>query len=285
MLIEGAKVAQEIRQGLKSKILALSHLRKPTLAMVLVGEHAPSLAYVEAKKKACLEVGILSKVVALPAKISQISLLSHIQELNEDPLVDGILVQSPLPPPLHAQMVFEKIDPQKDVDGFHPLNMGKLLLSRSDGFIPCTPLGIKVLLERSHIPLLGQHVVIIGRSTIVGRPLAALLLTANATVTVTHSHTAHLSSVTRSGDIVIAALGSPHFLKADMVREGAVVIDVGINRLPDPTTAKGYRIVGDADFEALLPKCSAITPVPKGIGPMTVAMLLHNTVRSYERPL
>lgn len=238
------------------------------------------MAYVRMKKKKCQEIGILSKDIELSETVSEEDLLKEIQHLNEDEAVDGILVQLPLPLHIHSQKILEAIDPNKDIDGFHPMNMGKLLLGDNSGFFSCTPYGITILLKRAGIEVQGKHVVIIGRSNIVGKPLAALLMQkregSNATVTVLHSASENLNEICKSADILIAAMGSPKFVKKEMVKEGAVVIDVGINKLEG-------KLVGDVDFENVAPKCSAITPVPGGVGPMTIATLLSNTLLSYQR--
>lgn len=284
-ILSGKIVADEIRQELSQKILKLTD--SPALAVILVGDNPSSQTYVGVKSKAAESVGIHSIVHRLAASISEKELLYLIQTLNHDPKINGILVQLPLPPHLNSSKITESIDPNKDVDGLHPLNMGKLLLGSQEGFIPCTPLGIKTLLERSNIPVEGKHVVIAGRSNIVGKPLAALWVQnqpgCQATVTIIHSKTRGFNDFCRSADILVAAIGSPRFIKAEMVKEGAVVIDVGINRELDPQHPSGSRIVGDVDFDAVAKKCSAITPVPKGVGPMTVAMLLSNTLSSYQR--
>lgn len=282
LLLSGTTLAQTIQSELKKKIEGFK--QKPTLAVILVGSVAASHTYVGVKKKACEEVGIHSEVHTFDETVSFETLLKKIHELNANPKINGILVQSPLPAHIPFDKIIEAIDPNKDVDGFHPINMGKLILG-IPGFIPCTPLGIKVLLERYQINTKGANVVIVGRSNIVGKPMSALLMQkeADATVTVAHSKTIDLPSVTKKADILIAAIGLPLFIKAEMVKEGAVVIDVGINRIEDPQNARGYRLVGDVDFDKVAPKCKAITPVPKGVGPMTVAMLLHNTVQSFEK--
>lgn len=285
MILLGTTVAETIQSELKQKVESFK--KKPALAVVLVGNVAASHTYVAVKKKACELVGIESQVHTFDEKVSFEVLFKKIEELNNNPDINGILVQSPLPPHIPFDKIIEGINPDKDVDGFHPLNMGKLIMGLPGGFVPCTPLGIKVLLERYQIPLKGAHVVIVGRSNIVGKPLAALMMQkeADATVTVVHSKTVDLPSLTRQADILVAALGHPLFVKDDMVKEGAIVIDVGINRIEDTQNAKGFRLVGDVDFEAVSKKCKAITPVPKGVGPMTVAMLLHNTVQSFEKSL
>lgn len=286
MIIDGKKIAEEIQQEIKQKISSYSG-RSPCLAVVIVGHHLPSQIYVNRKAQACQKVGIISIKEELPETISETELLEKIDALNENPLVDGILVQLPLPSHIHATRITHHIHPSKDVDGFHPYNMGKLLIGERDGFIPCTPLGIKTLLERSSIEIAGKHVLVIGRSNIVGKPVAALLMQnapgANATVTIAHRHSANLQTLSLLADVIIVAIGQPHFLKAEMVKEGAVVIDVGINKVVDPTKKGGFQLVGDADFLHLAPKCSFITPVPGGVGPMTIAMLLHNTLLSYQK--
>lgn len=285
MIIDGKKIATQIQEEIRQKIETCSN-RKPCLAVILVGEHAPSQIYVNRKMEACEAVGIRSLRTRLPVTISQGDLLKEIERLNQDPFVDGILVQLPLPPHINPNAITHFIRPDKDVDGFHPLNAGKLLIGETDGFVPCTPLGIKVLLQRYLIEITGKHALIIGRSNIVGKPMAALLMqstpSGNATVTVAHRYTKHLESFTQSADLIIVAIGQPKFLKAEMIKEGAVVIDVGINKITHPTRPNQYQIVGDADFDTLQHKCSYITPVPGGVGPMTIAMLLHNTLLSYE---
>lgn len=277
-LIDGKRIAQEIREELKQEIDLLKG-RKPGLAFILVGEDPASQAYVRMKKKGCLETGIYSEVLELPASVSEEVLLNHISALNEDNKIDGILIQQPLPSHISESKVIQAVKPEKDVDGFHPMNIGKLLLGEEGGFAACTPLGVMQLLERSGIDPGGKHVVIVGRSNIVGKPLAALLVQkkpyANATVTIAHSRTENLTEVCRSADILVAAIGKAHFIESKMVKVGAVVIDVGINRVDK-------KIVGDVNFEAVKEQCSAITPVPGGVGPMTIAMLLSNTLLSYK---
>ncbi|MCB1066680.1 MAG: bifunctional methylenetetrahydrofolate dehydrogenase/methenyltetrahydrofolate cyclohydrolase FolD [Simkania sp.] len=277
-LIDGKRIAQEIREELKQEINLLKG-RKPGLAFILVGEDPASEAYVRMKKKGCLETGIYSEVLELPASVSEEALLKHISALNEDEKIDGILVQQPLPSHISESKVIQAVKPEKDVDGFHPMNIGKLLLGEEGGFAACTPLGVMQLLERSAIDPGGKHVVIVGRSNIVGKPLAALLVQkkpyANATVTIAHSRTENLTEVCRSADILVAAIGKAHFIESKMVKVGSVVIDVGINRVDK-------KIVGDVNFEAVKEQCSAITPVPGGVGPMTIAMLLSNTLLSYK---
>ncbi|MBS0624337.1 MAG: bifunctional 5,10-methylenetetrahydrofolate dehydrogenase/5,10-methenyltetrahydrofolate cyclohydrolase [Verrucomicrobia bacterium] len=278
MLLLGKNIANSLLQTYQKTLLTLP--RSPHLVAILIGDHPASHTYVAMKEKACTQVGMRSSVIKLEASISLLTLLQRIDQLNEDPLVDGILIQLPLPPHLDPTLVMQHLDPSKDVDGFHPLNMGKLLLGQSDGFVPCTPLGIQTLLNESKISLAGQHVVIVGRSSIVGKPLAALLVQkhpqANATVTLAHSHSRNLFELTATADVLVAALGHPRFIKAHAVKQGAVVIDVGITR-------EQGKLVGDVDFEEVAPKCRAITPVPGGVGPMTVAMLVHNTLVSCQR--
>ncbi|NGX37576.1 MAG: Bifunctional protein FolD protein [Chlamydiae bacterium] len=279
MIIDGKALAKTIEDKLKQ---AIGHLkgRKPALAFIRVGEDPSSKTYIQMKKKKCGEIGILSVDRELPEETTEDQLLDEIDTLNADPNIDGILVQLPLPKHIHTHNVLEAIDPKKDIDGFHPLNMGKLLLGEKSGFFPCTPYGILILLDHAKIDTNGKHVVIVGRSNIVGKPLAALLMQkekgANATVTVANSATKNLTEICQSADILIAAMGNPHFIKADMVKDGAVVIDVGISR------ADG-KLLGDVDFDAVASKCSHITPVPGGVGPMTIAMLLSNTLLSYQR--
>jgi len=284
MLIDGIAVARQIQERIALAIARLSH-RKPGLAFILVGDNPASQTYIRMKKKRCEEVGILSFDCILPKDISEAQLLQEVVKLNQNPAVDGILVQLPLPSSINSMTIINAVDPAKDVDGFHPLNTGKMLLGETDGFLPCTPYGIQVLLTHSQIPLLGKHVVIVGRSNIVGKPLAAILMQkaphCNATVTVAHSLSENLQNICLSADILVAALGQPHFIKSDMVRKGTVVIDVGINRMKGLGGKEG--VVGDVDFEAVAPLCSHITPVPGGVGPMTIAMLLSNTLLSYQR--
>lgn len=288
MIIDGKKIAYEIQQELKSIIANLT-TPPPSLAVVLVGDHPPSQIYVNRKTQACEEVGIHSIKLELPAHTSELELLEQIEKLNHDSSIDGILVQLPLPPHINPSKIIHSIHPQKDVDGFHPYNVGKMLIGETDGFLPCTPLGIKVLMERSSIDMTSMHALIIGRSNIVGKPLAALLMQgtagANATVTIAHRYSIDIKKFALLADIIIVAIGSPNFITADMVKEGAIVIDVGINKIPDATKKSGYKIVGDVDFDNVAPKCSLITPVPGGVGPMTIAMLLQNTLLSYQKRL
>lgn len=290
MIIDGKKIAAEIQEEIKKEIASLprsASFRPPCLAVLLVGDHPASTLYVKRKTEACEAVGIRSIVKKIKQDISLEHLLQELEILNQEKGVDGILVQLPLPSHIPPGVILQHITPEKDVDGFHPINMGKLLTGEKGGFVSCTPLGIKTLMERSSIEVAGKHVVIIGRSNIVGKPMAALLMQTgeggNATVTVAHSHTKNMKELTLQADIIIVAIGSPLFLKEEMVKEGSIVIDVGINKIPDPTKAIGYKIVGDVDFERVAPKCLGITPVPGGVGPMTIAMLLKNTLKSYQR--
>lgn len=284
MIIDGKKIALQIQQEIAEQLRSMGG-RKPCLAVIIVGNHPASLIYVERKTKACAETGIESRRINLSENTSEKQLLEEIEKLNHDVNVDGILLQLPLPKHINPGQALKHISPDKDVDGLHPLNLGKLLSGDKDPFIPCTPLGVKVMLERSQVDVSGKHVVILGRSNLVGKPMAAILMQnasgGNATVTVANSHTRDIGSLCSTADIIIAAMGQPQFVKANMVREGAVVIDVGINKINDSQTASGYRIVGDVDFDNVAKKCSFITPVPGGVGPMTIAMLLSNTLKSY----
>jgi methylenetetrahydrofolate dehydrogenase (NADP+) / methenyltetrahydrofolate cyclohydrolase len=272
-IIDGKKISLEILDDLTKKIGQLEE--KPGLAFILVGENPASQTYVRQKKKTCAAIGIKSTLIELPNETTQEELVSHIKRLNEDTSIHGILVQLPLPLHINDKAIMFAIDPAKDVDGFHPLNVGKLLLGQMGGLIPCTPNGIKELLKRCHIPTAGKHVVILGRSNIVGKPLAALLMQkdSNATVTVANSHSQNLTAITQSADILVVAIGQTQFVKKEMVQPGTVVIDVGINRFHTG------KLVGDVDFEEVAPRCSWITPVPGGVGPMTIAMLMHNTLQ------
>lgn len=288
-IIDGEAIAAEVRNEVKVGVdkLKASGIT-PCLAAVLVGDVPASQVYVRTKRKACEHVG-LSSVLHTPAgDIPEAQLLALIDQLNDDPAVHGILIQLPLPDHVDEAKVIERLSPSKDVDGFHPSNVGKLVIGM-DTFKPCTPAGVQELLVRSGIEIAGKHAVVIGRSNIVGKPMANLLVQkhkdANATVTVCHSRTRDLAALTRQADILIAALGSPHIVTADMVKPGAVVIDVGINRVDDASAKKGYRIVGDVDFDAVSQVASAITPVPGGVGPMTVAMLMVNTLKAARMTL
>ena len=277
MILDGKKVAGRIHDELKAEIGALSG-RAPCLVAVLTTDHPASHTYVKRKVAACKEVGITSKVLQIAPQTTQ-EVLDLIDNLNGDPTVDGILIQLPLPAGINLMQVLERVDPKKDVDGFHPINIGKILLSDANALYPCTPLGIKVLLQAYGIEVARQHVVIVGRSNIVGRPLAALLLQnapgANATVTVAHRFTKNLDEITKTADILVVAVGQPNLIRADMIKEGAVVVDVGINRIDK-------KLVGDVAFDEVAPLTRAITPVPGGVGPMTIAMLLSNTLACYK---
>ena len=283
-LISGTEVSEQIYGELRARIAALKERGiTPGLAVVLVGEDPASQTYVRMKGRKCEELGMHSVTITLPADTPEEVLLGKIAELNADPAINGFLVQLPLPDHIDEDKVIEAIDPAKDVDGFHPVNVGRMLIGKP-GFLPATPAGVMEMLRRSGVETAGKHAVIVGRSNIVGKPMAALLVQkgADATVTVAHSRTADLGEVTRTADILIAAVGRPRFITADMVKEGAVVIDVGTNRIDDPTHPKGSRLVGDVDFEAVKDKASAITPVPKGVGPMTICMLMANAVKAAE---
>ena len=284
-LIEGRPVAEKVYAELRGEIAELKKSgRTPGLAVVLVGDHPASRAYVRSKDKMCRDLGLHSVKLELPADTTQTELLKRVHELNGDPAIHGILVQSPPPKQIDEAAIVRALDPAKDVDGFHPANVAKLALGDETGFVPCTPLGCQRLLIESGTEISGAHVVILGRSMIVGKPLALLLMRkgrgGDATVTVVHSRSQRLAEITRSADILIAAIGQPQFVRAEHVRDGAVVIDVGINRVDDPATERGYRLVGDVAFEEVSAKASAITPVPGGVGPMTIAMLMANTVKA-----
>lgn len=284
VIIDGRAAALKLRGRLRARVEALGGRGiRPCLAVILAGEDPASLSYVGAKEKALAELGMGSRDLRLPEGTSEGELLSRIAELNADPRVHGILVQLPLPPHIDADSVITAIDPAKDVDGFHPVSLGNLLLGRP-GFLPCTPHGVLVLLREYGIPLSGAHAVVLGRSNIVGRPLANLLARPeqNATVTICHTGTRDLASITRQADILIAAAGRPGLVSADMIKEGAVVIDVGVNRVPDPRAKRGYRLRGDVDFEGAAEKAGFISPVPGGVGPMTIAMLLQNVAQAAE---
>jgi methylenetetrahydrofolate dehydrogenase (NADP+)/methenyltetrahydrofolate cyclohydrolase len=287
-LIDGKAIAAKVNEESREGVRLLKKVEKvPGLAVVLVGEDPASRAYVRSKARMCLDLGLHSVKHELPAETSQMELLKIVRQLNEDPAIHGILVQSPPPPHIDERAVVEAIDPRKDVDGFHPVNVAKLTMGTGDGFVPCTPLGCQRLLIESGIETAGARVVVLGRSMIVGKPMALLMmqkgLGGDATVTVAHSRSRGLAEITREADILIAAIGRPEFVKAEHVREGAVVIDVGINRKEDPSVEKGYRLVGDVAFDEVAPKCSAITPVPGGVGPMTIAMLIANTLEACRR--
>lgn len=283
-IIDGKEVAKSIRKGLKGAIAELKDQGvTPGLAAVLIGEDPASQTYVGSKKRACDKLGLYSEVITRPADISQDELLKIVTDLNANDRIHGILVQSPLPSHIDEMTVTLNIDPAKDVDGFHPHNVGMMLIGRP-GLLPCTPHGIVKLLEYFDLDPSSKEVVVVGRSNIVGKPIAAILVQkapwANATVTIAHSRTKNLPEVCRRADIVIAAIGRPNTITGDMVKEGAIVIDVGVNRVDDDSTEKGYRLVGDVDFDAVAQKASFITPVPGGVGPMTIAMLMSNTVQA-----
>ena len=271
-ILDGKAVSLKVKESVKVRADELKKFGvEPTLAVVLVGEDKASQTYVRAKEKACNEYGIKSVAHRLSENTTQNELLALINVLNLDDSIHGILIQLPLPKHIDTNVVLAAIDPRKDVDGFHAVNVGKLV-SGLDGFVPCTPLGVMEILKEYGIDVAGLNAVVIGRSNIVGKPMANLLLNASATVTVTHSKTKNLKEICKNADLIVAAIGKPFFLKADMVKDGAVVVDVGINRLDDG------RLVGDVDFDEVAPKCSYITPVPGGVGPMTIAMLLNNTI-------
>ena len=285
-LLDGKKTAALVQEAIAEEVrqIVTKGHRPPHLVAILVGNNGASMTYVNNKVTACERVGFASSVVNLPEDISQEALLEEIEKLNKDKSIDGFIVQLPLPKHINEQEVLLTVNPDKDADGFHPTNFGRMALGL-DAFIPATPYGILELLTQYKIPTDGKHVVVIGRSDIVGRPISILLSQKpwNATVTLTHSRTQNLSKITQEADIIIAALGIPNFLKAEMVKEGAVIIDVGITRVADTSAKKGFRIVGDVDFEQVKHKASYITPVPGGVGPMTIAMLMKNTLNAYKR--
>src|SRR5438034_1370344 len=289
-LIDGRAIAEKVYVDLRGDIAELEARGvTPGLAVVLVGDNPASRAYVRSKDKMCRELGLHSVKLELPASITQTELLRRVEELNRDSSIHGILVQSPPPEHIDETAIVRALDPRKDVDGFHPDNVAKLVLDDPSGFVPCTPLGVQRLLIESKININGEHVVVLGRSMIVGKPLALLLMQknekANATVTVVHSRSRDLADITRSADIIIAAIGRAGFVKADHVREGAIVVDVGINRVEDAASQRGYRLAGDVAFDEVSKKASAITPVPGGVGPMTIAMLMSNTVKAARQAL
>jgi len=289
-LIDGRAIAKKVRADAAERARRLiAKGVRPGLAVVLVGDDPASAVYTSAKAKAAEEAGMYSLNVRLPADTSQADLLSRVDALNTDPKIHGILVQMPLPRQIDPDTVIRRINPAKDVDGFHPVNVGKMLIGERDGFISCTPAGIQVLLKESGVKTPGKNCVVIGRSNIVGKPMAALMMQdnedANCTVTVCHRHTADLKAQTKDADILIVAAGRPRIVTGDMVKPGAVVIDVGTNRVADPQSTSGKKLVGDVDFESVRQVASKITPVPGGVGPMTIAMLMANTVRAAERTL
>jgi len=286
-IIDGKQVAADMRAELKEEVARLKEKGiVPGLGVILVGEDPASKSYVTAKERTCEELGIYSDDNRLPDDTTQEDLMALVEKMNNDPKINGILVQLPLPKHLNEAEVLLAIDPDKDVDGFHPMNVGKMMVGEK-AFLPCTPHGVIQLLLRSGVTIEGANVAIVGRSNIVGKPLANMLIqknaTGNATVTVCHTRTKDLADQTRQADIVIAAAGRPNMVTADMVKEGVVVIDVGVNRVEDATKKRGYRLVGDVDFEAVKEKASLITPVPGGVGPMTITMLMYNTVESAKR--
>ena len=285
-LIDGNKIAATIIAELKAEVASVTG-RKPCIALVRVGDDPASLSYVKKKELTAAEIGITSRVILPPVTISQPDLFALLDQLNADPAVDGILVQSPLPKQLDEVAVFRRVSATKDVDGFNTLNLGKVAQEDATGFVACTPAGIMEMRARSGVDLKGKHVVVVGRSLIVGKPFALLALQkkagANGTVTVCHSGTANLPALTRQADVLVAAIGRAEFVTADMVKPGAVVIDVGINRVPDATKKSGFRLVGDVHFPSVAPLASKITPVPGGVGPMTVALLMKNTVKAFRQ--
>ncbi|MGF1556668.1 bifunctional 5,10-methylenetetrahydrofolate dehydrogenase/5,10-methenyltetrahydrofolate cyclohydrolase [Paucihalobacter sp.] len=289
-ILDGRKVSNDIKNEITAQVnkMIAKGEKVPHLAAVIVGNDGASLTYVNSKVKACERVGFKSTMIRMSNTTSEIELLEQIEELNQNPEIDGFIVQLPLPKQIDTQKVLMTVNPDKDVDGFHPMNFGKMALDMST-FIPATPFGILELLERYKVQTDGKHTVIIGRSHIVGRPMSILMgrkgFPGNSTVTLTHSHTKNITQITSQADIVISALGVPGFLKAEMIKDGAVIIDVGITRVPDETSEKGYYITGDVDFENVSKKASFITPVPGGVGPMTIAMLLKNTLLARERHL
>jgi methylenetetrahydrofolate dehydrogenase (NADP+)/methenyltetrahydrofolate cyclohydrolase len=276
-LIDGKALASATRSRVAEAVEKLNTEREivPGLAVILVGNDPASQAYVNMKAKACKEVGFYSIVHEMPDTISQEEIIGTIEMMNANPRIDGILVQLPLPPHIDTDAILEVIDPAKDVDGFHPYNVGRIV-TKLDAFVPCTPLGVMRMFEHYAIDLRGKDICIVGASNIVGKPMASLLLNADATVTVTHIHTQDLAAHTRTADVVVVGVGVPGLIKADMIKEGAVVIDIGINKLADG------RLVGDVDFDAVAPKCAYITPVPGGVGPMTIAMLMENTLKAAQ---
>ncbi|MGI5964809.1 MAG: bifunctional methylenetetrahydrofolate dehydrogenase/methenyltetrahydrofolate cyclohydrolase FolD [Candidatus Methanomethylophilaceae archaeon] len=286
-LISGKEISQEIYGELRTRIENLkSKGFTPGLAVVLVGDDPASHTYVRMKGKKCEELGMVSKTIIMPESSTEAEVLDTVKKLNEDPEIHGFLVQLPLPGHIDEKKVINSVNPDKDVDCFHPFNVGKMMIGEPD-FLPATPAGVQQMLIRSGIETKGKHVVVIGRSNIVGKPMAAIMMQkgkgADSTVTVVHSKTENMKSITLQADILVVAIGRPKFVTADMVKEGAVVIDVGTNHIPDPTSKKGTRLVGDVDFENVKEKVSAITPVPGGVGPMTICMLMSNTVAAAEK--
>lgn len=285
VIIDGKQVAADVRADVAKKVAELKEKNVvPCLAVILVGENPASVSYVTGKRKALAEVGMEDKSILLPQNTSEDELLALIEKLNRDSSVHGILVQLPLPSHINEDRVIMAISPEKDVDGFHPVSVGNLMIGRP-GFLPCTPHGIIVLLQRAEIETKGKHAVVIGRSNIVGKPVSILLARKeiNCTVTMCHTGTVNLAEITKQADIIVVASGHPHTLTGDMIKEGAVVIDVGVNRIPDSTKKSGFRLIGDCDFDDCKEKASFITPVPGGVGPMTIAMLMQNTLESAEK--
>ena len=284
-VLDGARIAREIRDEVAREVAGLvARGVQPGLAVVIVGEDPASQVYVKSKGEACREAGMHSETVRLPAATSEVELLATVDRLNADPKIHGFLIQLPLPRQINPERVLHRVAPTKDVDGFHPVNVGKLAVGDPTAFRPATPFGVQQMLIRSGVETKGAHAVIVGRSNIVGKPMANLLLLdgpgGNATVTVCHSRSKDLPAITRQADILVVAIGKPRFVTADMVRPGAVVVDVGINRVPDPASARGYSIVGDVDYGPVSEVAGAITPVPGGVGKMTIAMLLMNTLQA-----
>ncbi len=287
VIIDGKQVAAEVRADVAKKVAELKEKKVvPCLAVILVGENPASVSYVTGKRKALAEVGMEDKSILLPQNTSEDELLALIEKLNHDNSVHGILVQLPLPSHIDEDRVIMAISPEKDVDGFHPVSVGNLMIGRP-GFLPCTPHGIIVLLQRAGIETKGKHAVVIGRSNIVGKPVSILLARKeiNCTVTMCHTGTVNLAEITKQADIIVVASGHPHTLTGDMINEGAVVIDVGVNRISDSTKKSGFRLIGDCDFDDCKEKASFITPVPGGVGPMTIAMLMQNTLEAAEKTL
>ncbi len=285
-IIDGKAIAAQINMETAEAVAGMieKHSLRPGLAVILIGEDPASKVYVGMKEKKCLELGIHSEKIVMDKNATMEEVLELIDRLNKAPEIHGILVQSPPPPQIDEDKVVAAISPRKDVDCFHAENVGKMLIGKRDGFFPCTPYGVMLLLERSGVDVCGKHAVVLGRSNIVGKPMAALLMQkaagANATVTVCHSRTPNIADFTRQADILIAAIGFPEFVKGDMVKDGVVVIDVGMNRVDDPAAKRGYKLVGDVDFDSVAKKASLITPVPGGVGPMTIAMLMQNTLKA-----
>jgi methylenetetrahydrofolate dehydrogenase (NADP+)/methenyltetrahydrofolate cyclohydrolase len=287
-ILDGKKISNDIKDEIAAEVLKIKNRgeKVPHLAAIIIGNDGASLTYVNSKVQSCKQVGFESSLVRLSSTVSELELLDKIQELNEDDNIDGFIVQLPLPPQIDTQKVIMAVDPDKDVDGFHPMNFGKMSLDMTS-FIPATPFGILELLERYKIPTKGKHTVVIGRSHIVGRPMSILMgrsgFPGNSTVTLTHEFTKNITQITSQADIIIIAVGIPDFLKGEMIKDDAVIIDVGITRVPDDNAPKGYVLKGDVDFENVSKRASFITPVPGGVGPMTVSMLLKNTLLARER--